>query len=132
FITSRSIHVHSAQPAGAVSGDQCHGPADHCHGEYADPPVHGTALSDRQQPHDPPRHLHCPAAAGQRQLDALARLETLLPPLARREHWTLSLRRSNALEERPSALPYNVFVTAAQRPELIAELCTFFQHLEID
>ncbi|MEZ2744507.1 glycine cleavage system protein R [Halopseudomonas bauzanensis] len=64
--------------------------------------------------------------------DALARLETLLPPLAKREHFTLSMYRSSALEERPSALPYNVFVTAAQRPELVAELCTFFQHLEID
>ena len=58
--------------------------------------------------------------------DALARLETLLPPLAKREHFTLSMYRSSALEERPSALPYNVFVTAAQRPELVAELCAFF------
>ena len=64
--------------------------------------------------------------------DALARLETLLPPLAKREHWSLAMRRSSALEDRPSALPYNVFVTAAQRPELVAELCAFFAHLEID
>ncbi|HDZ56286.1 MAG TPA: glycine cleavage system protein R [Pseudomonas xinjiangensis] len=64
--------------------------------------------------------------------DALARLETLLPPLAKREHFTLSINRSSALEERPQALPYNVFVTAAQRPELVVELCAFFQQLEID
>ena len=53
--------------------------------------------------------------------DALARLETLLPPLAKREHFVLSMSRS-----------YNVFVTAAQRPELVGELCTFFQQLSID
>ncbi|HDY97737.1 MAG TPA: glycine cleavage system protein R [Pseudomonas sabulinigri] len=64
--------------------------------------------------------------------DALARLETLLPPLAKREHFVLSMSRSQSLEERPQALPYNVFVTAAQRPELVGELCTFFQQLSID
>jgi glycine cleavage system transcriptional repressor len=64
--------------------------------------------------------------------DALARLEALLPPLARREQLTLSVSRSGALEERPQALPYNVFVTAAQRPELVPELCAFFQQLEIE
>ncbi|UAW97499.1 glycine cleavage system protein R [Halopseudomonas nanhaiensis] len=64
--------------------------------------------------------------------DALARLESLLPALARREHFTLSMSRSHSLEERPEALPYNVFVTAAQRPELIAELCLFFQQLGIE
>lgn len=64
--------------------------------------------------------------------DALARLESLLPPLAKRENLKLSMCRSQPLEERPSALPYNVFVTAAQRPELIAELCSFFQQLGIE
>lgn len=64
--------------------------------------------------------------------DALARLETSLPALAKREQFTLSMSRSKPLEERPQALPYNVFVTAAQRPELVAELCTFFQQLEIE
>lgn len=64
--------------------------------------------------------------------DALARLESLLPPLAKREHFTVSMSRSQSLVERPQALPYNVFVTAAQRPELIGELCAFFQQLGID
>jgi glycine cleavage system transcriptional repressor len=64
--------------------------------------------------------------------DALARLETLLLTVARREHFTLSMSRSTTLDERPQALPYNVFVTAAQRPELCGELCTFFQQLEIE
>ncbi|MFN3580820.1 MAG: glycine cleavage system protein R [Pseudomonas sp.] len=64
--------------------------------------------------------------------DALAKLESLMQSVARREHFTLSMSRSHSLEERPQALPYNVFVTAAQRPELCAELCTFFQQLEID
>ena len=50
--------------------------------------------------------------------DALARLESMLPALARKEQLTISVSRSNSLEERPEALPYNVFVTAAQRPEL--------------
>lgn len=64
--------------------------------------------------------------------DALARLESVLPGLAKRERFIVSMSRSSSLEERPQALPYNVFVTAAQRPELVAELCTFFQQLEID
>ena len=64
--------------------------------------------------------------------DALARLETLLHTVARREQFTLSMSRSTTLDERPQALPYNVFVTAAQRPELCGELCAFFQQLEID
>ena len=64
--------------------------------------------------------------------DALARLESLMQTVAKREHLSLSMSRSKSLEERPKALPYNVFVTAAQRPELCAELCTFFQQLEID
>ncbi|MAC99503.1 MULTISPECIES: ACT domain-containing protein [Pseudomonadaceae] len=64
--------------------------------------------------------------------DALARLETLLPPLAKREHILLSMSRSHSLDERPQALPYNVFVTAAQRAELVGELCNFFQQLSID
>ncbi|KAA0695919.1 glycine cleavage system protein R [Halopseudomonas laoshanensis] len=64
--------------------------------------------------------------------DALARLENLMLTIAKREHLTLSMNRSRSLEERPQALPYNVFVTAAQRPELCAELCTFFQQIEIE
>ena len=64
--------------------------------------------------------------------DALARLESLLPALAKREHFQLSMSRSHSIDERPQALPYNVFVTAAQRPELVGELCRFFQHLNID
>ena len=64
--------------------------------------------------------------------DALARLESVMPGLAKRERFIVSMSRSNSIEERPQALPYNVFVTAAQRPELVAELCTFFQQLEID
>ncbi|MFZ2288897.1 MAG: ACT domain-containing protein [Halopseudomonas yangmingensis] len=63
--------------------------------------------------------------------DALARLESLLPAMARREHFQLSLNRSQVPDERPQALPYNVFVTAVQRPELLAELCGFFSQLEI-
>lgn len=63
--------------------------------------------------------------------DALARLESLLPGLAKREKFNLSIARSHNLDDRPQTLPYNVFVTAAQRPELLAELSQFFQLLDI-
>ncbi|SDU13201.1 glycine cleavage system protein R [Halopseudomonas salegens] len=63
--------------------------------------------------------------------DALARLESLLPGIAKREKLSLSIGRSQPIEDRPQTLPYNVFVTAAQRPELLAELSQFFQLLGI-
>ena len=63
--------------------------------------------------------------------DGLARLESSLPALARRLDFTVSLLRSNAIEERPNALPYVVYVSAAWRPDILAELCQFFSDQQL-
>ena len=58
--------------------------------------------------------------------DALARLETSLPTLAKRHSLTISVKRSSALESRPQSLPYVAYVSAAYRPDILNELCQFF------
>lgn len=58
--------------------------------------------------------------------DALARLEASLGPLAKRHQFSLNVIRSAAAAERPNALPYVVYVSAAYRPDILAELCQFF------
>lgn len=58
--------------------------------------------------------------------DGLARMETSLPALAKRHGFTYNLTRSLPLENRPQALPYVAYVSAAYRPDILAELCQFF------
>ncbi len=66
--------------------------------------------------------------------DGLARLEGSLAPLAKRHKFTLSVTRSAAAADRPNALPYVVYVSAAYRPDILAELCQFFadHHVELE
>jgi glycine cleavage system transcriptional repressor len=58
--------------------------------------------------------------------DALARLETGLPNLAKKHAFTVNVVRSASLENRPEALPYVAYVSSAYRPDIINELCQFF------
>ncbi|MEG5265662.1 glycine cleavage system protein R [Pseudomonas sp. JDS28PS106] len=58
--------------------------------------------------------------------DALARLESSLPGLAKKHAFTISVVRSATLESRPEALPYVAYVSSAYRPDIINELCQFF------
>ncbi|MCC6076187.1 glycine cleavage system protein R [Pseudomonas sp. GCM10022188] len=64
--------------------------------------------------------------------DALARLEANLGPLAKRHKLSLNLIRSAAAEERPNALPYVVYVSAAYRPDILGELCQFFSDQRVE
>lgn len=63
--------------------------------------------------------------------DALARLESSLPALAKRHKLQLSHTRSADEEVRPQALPYIVYVSAFYRPDILAELCQFFADHDI-
>ncbi len=58
--------------------------------------------------------------------DALARLESSLPNLAKRHDLQLTHIRSEDEDARPQALPYIVYVSALYRPDILAELCQFF------
>ncbi|KRW59692.1 glycine cleavage system protein R [Pseudomonas sp. TTU2014-080ASC] len=58
--------------------------------------------------------------------DALARLETTLPVLAKKHAFSINVVRSTAAETRPQALPYVAYVSAAYRPDILNELCQFF------
>ncbi|MCW3148387.1 glycine cleavage system protein R [Stutzerimonas stutzeri] len=58
--------------------------------------------------------------------DALARMETALPALAKKHGFTANVVRSEALESRPQALPYVAYVSAVYRPDILNELCQFF------
>lgn len=64
--------------------------------------------------------------------DALARLESSLPILAKRHGLQLSFTRSEEDQEKPiPALPYIVYVSALYRPDILAELCQFFTDHDI-
>ena len=58
--------------------------------------------------------------------DALARMEALLPSLAKKHDFTINVVRSAASEARPQALPYVAYVSSAYRPDILNELCQFF------
>jgi glycine cleavage system transcriptional repressor len=58
--------------------------------------------------------------------DALARLETSLPGLAKKHDFIISQTRSAAQEIRPQALPYVAYVSSVYRPDILNELCQFF------
>ena len=58
--------------------------------------------------------------------DALARLETCLTGLAKKHNFTINVVRSAALENRPQALPYVVYVSSAYRSDIASEMCQFF------
>ncbi|UVE16581.1 glycine cleavage system protein R [Pseudomonas sp. LS44] len=58
--------------------------------------------------------------------DALARLEAGLPVLAKKHSFSVNVVRSSAAEQRPQALPYVAYVSAAYRPDILNELCQFF------
>jgi glycine cleavage system transcriptional repressor len=58
--------------------------------------------------------------------DALARLETGLAPLAKKHDFTVNVVRSVPLENRPQALPYVAYISAAYRSDIVNELCQFF------
>jgi glycine cleavage system transcriptional repressor len=66
--------------------------------------------------------------------DALARLESGLPLLAKKHNFTVNLIRSGVPESRPQALPYVAYVSAAYRPDILNELCQFFldHHVELE
>lgn len=58
--------------------------------------------------------------------DALARMETVLPGLAKKHDFTAQMVRSEALDARPRALPYVAYVSSDYRPDILNELCQFF------
>ena len=64
--------------------------------------------------------------------DGLARLEGSMPALAKRHDMIINVTRSAAAEERPNALPYVVYVSAAYRPDILGELCQFFSDHRIE
>ncbi|MHB0852722.1 glycine cleavage system transcriptional repressor [Stutzerimonas nitrititolerans] len=66
--------------------------------------------------------------------DALARMEGALPGLAKKHDFTTNLVRSEALENRPQALPYVAYVNSVYRPDILNELCQFFidHHVELE
>ena len=66
--------------------------------------------------------------------DALARIEALLPQLAKKHAFTLNVARTNASVARPQALPYVAYVNSAYRPDILNELCQFFidHHVELE
>lgn len=74
------------------------------------------------------RHGECSALVLQisGSWDALARMESALPGLAKKHGFTANVVRSAPLAERPQALPYVAYVSAAYRPDIISELCQFF------
>lgn len=63
--------------------------------------------------------------------DALARLESGLPALAKRHAIQVSHTRSDDETQRPQALPYIVYVSALYQPDILTELCQFFANHQI-
>ncbi|WP_028238533.1 glycine cleavage system protein R [Stutzerimonas azotifigens] len=64
--------------------------------------------------------------------DALARMESALPGLAKRHGFSTDVVRSAAMEVRPQALPYVAYVSAAYRPDILSELCQFFSDHRVE
>ena len=66
--------------------------------------------------------------------DALARLESSLPVLAKKHSFTVNVIRSGASDARPQALPYVAYVSSVYRPDILNELCQFFidHHVELE
>ncbi|MEX6504685.1 glycine cleavage system protein R [Pseudomonas zhanjiangensis] len=66
--------------------------------------------------------------------DALARLESSLPLLAKKHEFSVNVIRSGTAETRPQALPYVAYVSSAYRPDILNELCQFFldHHVELE
>ena len=66
--------------------------------------------------------------------DALARLESSLPLLAKKHSFSTNVIRSGASENRPQALPYVAYVSSVYRPDILNELCQFFidHHVELE
>ncbi len=64
--------------------------------------------------------------------DALARLETNLPGLAKKHAFIISVTRSAAQEPRPQAMPYVAYVSAVYRPDILNELCQFFADHKVE
>lgn len=58
--------------------------------------------------------------------DALARLESVLPAIAKRHDLTLTMTRAGLPKSNAQALPYVVYVSAAYRADILSELCQFF------
>ena len=63
---------------------------------------------------------------------ALARLEGVLPALAKRHAFSVNMIRSAALDVRPNALPYVAYVSCAYRPDILNELCQFFSDHRVE
>ncbi|MFT0211896.1 ACT domain-containing protein [Pseudomonas sp. F1_0610] len=57
--------------------------------------------------------------------DALARLETNLPVLAKRENCQVQFSRTVNPELKQKALPYIIYVSAIYRADILPELCQF-------
>lgn len=64
--------------------------------------------------------------------DALARMESALPALAKKHDFRVNLTRSSALPDRPMAMPYVAYVNAVYRPDIISELCQFFINHQVE
>ena len=64
--------------------------------------------------------------------DALARLEALLPGLAKKHDFSVNLIRSGASESRPQALPYVAYISSVYRPDILNELCQFFLDHQVE
>ena len=64
--------------------------------------------------------------------DALARLEAILPALAKKHSFSINMTRSAALDIRPQALPYVAYVSCAYRPDILNELCQFFSDHRVE
>lgn len=63
--------------------------------------------------------------------DTLARLESILPGLAKKHTVALNVIRSRTAEKAPQALPYIAYVNAVYRPDILGELCQFFSNHHI-
>ncbi|UTW08607.1 glycine cleavage system protein R [Pseudomonas benzenivorans] len=66
--------------------------------------------------------------------DALARLESSLPSLAKKHSFSVNVIRSGNADSRPQALPYVAYVSSVYRPDILNELCQFFidHHVELE
>src|SRR5690606_39371897 len=58
--------------------------------------------------------------------DALARMETVLPGLAKKHDFTAQMVRSEALDARPQALPYVPYVSSDYPPDILNAPCQCF------
>ncbi|MFC3608972.1 glycine cleavage system protein R [Stutzerimonas tarimensis] len=64
--------------------------------------------------------------------DALARMESAVPVLAKKHGLRTSVIRSAGVEHRPQSLPYVAYVSAVYRPDIISELCQFFYDHQVE